>query len=71
MEILFRNDENKEQRIKDYETAFNNPLFASRLGYLDDIVMPSKTRALIADNLVALEDKNRIRPTKSHELMQF
>ena len=45
---------------------FANPLKAAERGYVDDIVMPDRTRQLIADNLKVLETKQSIKPQRRH-----
>ena len=65
VEIIFRG-KNVEQETANYEHAFANPLKAAQRGYVDDIVMPSNTRAIILDNLKVLETKNRVKPTRRH-----
>jgi acetyl-CoA carboxylase carboxyltransferase component len=44
-------------------------LKAAERGYVDDIIMPEQTRAIIADNLRVLETKNRVKPSKKHNTM--
>jgi propionyl-CoA carboxylase beta chain len=65
VEIIFKG-KNIEQETKNYEDKFSNPLKAAERGYIDDIVMPSNTRSVIADNLRVLETKNRVKPQKRH-----
>ena len=64
-EIIFKG-KSSETEIAAYEHAFANPLKAAERGYVDDIVMPSNTRAIILDNLKVLETKNKVKPAKRH-----
>ena len=68
VEIVFRG-KNVEQETAKYELAFQNPLKAAERGYVDDIIMPEDTRAIIADNLRVLDTKQRIKPAKKHNTM--
>ncbi|MEE2624709.1 MAG: carboxyl transferase domain-containing protein, partial [Candidatus Thermoplasmatota archaeon] len=45
---------------------FANPYKAAALGYLDDVVRPSETRATLTKALGALLDKEESRPAKKH-----
>jgi propionyl-CoA carboxylase beta chain len=65
VEIIFRGKD-IEKNTKEYEQAFANPLKAAERGYIDDIVMPDRTRKLIHYDLKALESKNRLIPNKRH-----
>lgn len=65
VEIIFRG-KNPEQEIKNYEYTFANPLKAAERGYVDDIVMPERTRDIIIDNLKVLETKKREKVYKRH-----
>lgn len=68
VEIVFKG-KNSEQETQKYELAFSNPLKAAERGYVDDIIMPEQTRAIIADNLRVLDTKNRVKPAKKHNTM--
>jgi propionyl-CoA carboxylase beta chain len=65
VEIIFKG-KNVEQETAKYEHAFANPLQAAKRGYVDDIVMPSRTRDIILDNLKVLETKDRRKPLRKH-----
>ncbi len=65
VEIIFRG-KNSEAETAKYERAFANPLKAAERGYVDDIIQPSRTREIIADNLKVLETKNRAKPFRRH-----
>lgn len=72
--ILFRKRidtaENPEAERKaltdDYRERFNNPYFAAREGYVDDIVEPRETRPKIIASLAALRDKQISGPIRKH-----
>jgi len=66
VEIIFRG-KNVEKEIANYEHAFANPLKAAERGYVDDIIMPSRTRDLIIDNLKVLDTKHRAKPFRRHD----
>lgn len=66
VEIIFRG-KNVEEETKKYETAFANPLKAAERGYVDDIIMPSETRARIARDLTVLDTKDRPLPKRRHD----
>ena len=66
VEIIFKGKTVQEETAR-YEDAFANPLKAAERGYVDDIVMPSNTRAIIIDNLKVLETKNRPAPQRRHD----
>ena len=65
VQILFKGVNLEEE--KKYEELFNNPLFAAKYGYIDDIVMPENSRQLIIDCLKAAEDKQNNREPRLHE----
>jgi propionyl-CoA carboxylase beta chain len=65
VEIIFRG-KNVEQETAKYEHAFANPLKAAERGYVDDIVMPSRTRELISDSLKVLATKQKTKPFRKH-----
>lgn len=65
VEIIFRG-KNVEQETKNYEYKFANPLAAAERGYVDDIIMPDRTRDIILNNLIVLETKHRLKPNRRH-----
>jgi len=66
VEILYRGDENIDQRVEDYEKAFSNPLPAARRGFVDDIIQPSETRRILCEDLELLKKKQLSNPWKKH-----
>lgn len=65
VEIIHKG-KNVEEETKKYEHAFANPLKAAERGYVDDIVLPENTRAIIADSLRVLENKRSLKPNRRH-----
>lgn len=64
--VVFRkqiaNAENPEQEreecIKQFKEKFMNPYYAARQGYLDEVILPEKTRSILVETFLALENKN-------------
>ncbi len=52
--------------VDDYRQRFNNPYFAARAGYVDDIIEPSESRPKIIASLSALRDKYSPAPPRKH-----
>ncbi|MCT4616282.1 MAG: methylmalonyl-CoA carboxyltransferase [Marinifilaceae bacterium] len=55
-----------EEKIKEYEDAFNVPYIAASRGYIDDVILPSETRIRLIDALEAMSTKSEILPPKKH-----
>ena len=55
-------EEMKTKRIAEYRELFENPYCAAERGFVDDVIMPSETRAYIIKALELLENKTVIRP---------
>ena len=66
VEIIFRG-KNSAEETASYEEKFANPLKAAERGYVDDIIMPSETRARIVNALQVLETKDRAAPKRRHD----
>ena len=64
-EIIFKGKSSATE-IAAYEHAFQNPLKAAERGYVDDIILPSNTRAIILDNLKILDNKLKIKAVRRH-----
>lgn len=72
--ILFKKQitsapEPEQERLKlvnDYRDRFNNPYYAARAGYVDDIIEPRETRPKIIASLAALRDKVSFAPQRKH-----
>jgi propionyl-CoA carboxylase beta chain len=65
--ILHPRDDAKalEQRIKEYDDAFNNPFQAAKDGFIDDIIAPRDSRKRICRELNRLMNSNNKQPTMS------
>ena len=72
--ILFRKmiestpdpSEERKRLVQEYRQQFNNPYYAARLGYVDDIIEPKETRPKIIASLAALRDKFSSAPPRKH-----
>lgn len=71
VEILYRNtesDDEKQEKIVEYQDKFASPLVAASRGYLDDIIDPRNTRWEIAQALDVLANKKTSEwPWKKHD----
>jgi propionyl-CoA carboxylase beta chain len=56
----------RDRLIEEYRTQFNNPYYAARAGYVDDIIEPKETRPKIITSLAALRDKYSSAPARKH-----
>ena len=73
-EIIFRKEvkdsEDPEkklaEKIQDYEKEFANPYLAAKRGYIDDIIIPSKTRFRLIRSLEILSTKRDSNPPRKH-----
>ena len=52
--------------VEEYRQQFNNPYYAARAGYVDDIIEPRETRPKIIASLAALRDKFSSAPPRKH-----
>ncbi len=66
--ILYKkvSDEEKDKARKEYEEKFSNPYRAAELGYIDEIILPSKTREKLIQALDMTHTKIRANPAKKH-----
>ena len=72
--IIFRDDiaaakdqaAERARLVSEYEDRFANPYVAAARGYVDEVILPSETRARIAGALVVLEHKRQAVPAKKH-----
>tara|TARA_Y100001933_G_scaffold244678_1_gene274772 strand:+ start:1913 stop:3445 length:1533 start_codon:yes stop_codon:yes gene_type:complete len=71
VEIIFREEiedpDKLAQRTQDYREKFANPLVASQLGFIDDIISPHSTRARLCRGLELLVNKKLENPSKKHD----
>jgi propionyl-CoA carboxylase beta chain len=56
----------RKRLVDDYRKQFNNPYFAAKAGYVDDIIEPRETRPKIIASLAALRDKISVAPPRKH-----
>ncbi len=56
----------RKRLVEDYRTRFNNPYFAAKAGYVDDIIEPRETRPKVIAALAALRDKFQAAPARKH-----
>jgi propionyl-CoA carboxylase beta subunit len=56
----------RTQLIAEYEERFANPYVAAARGYVDEVILPSETRARVAVALAVLEGKRQAVPSKKH-----
>ncbi|HRE60722.1 MAG TPA: acyl-CoA carboxylase subunit beta [Micropepsaceae bacterium] len=71
VEIIFRQDIGEPEKIaartKEYEDRFLNPFIAAQRGYIDEVIMPSRTRWRVARALRMLKNKQVSNPWKKHD----
>jgi len=53
--------------VAEYEGRFANPYIAASRGYVDEVIMPSETRARVAGALAMLANKRQSVPPKKHD----
>lgn len=52
--------------VAEYEDRFANPYVAAARGYVDEVILPSETRARVAASLDLLQHKRQAVPPKKH-----
>nr|WP_320118642.1 acyl-CoA carboxylase subunit beta [uncultured Marinifilum sp.] len=55
-----------DEKIKEYEEAFNVPYLAAQRGHIDDVILPSETRSRLIDAMKAMHTKAEVLPAKKH-----
>lgn len=58
--------EERKRLVEEYRSQFNNPFYAARAGYVDDVIEPKETRPKIIAALGALRDKYQSAPPRKH-----
>jgi len=56
----------KAELVQMYREKFANPYIAASRGYIDDVIMPSDTRARLINGLNMLQNKRDSNPPKKH-----
>jgi propionyl-CoA carboxylase beta chain len=56
----------RAQLVAEYEERFANPYIAAARGYVDEVILPSETRARLVAGLAMLEGKRQSLPPKKH-----
>jgi methylmalonyl-CoA decarboxylase subunit alpha len=56
----------RKRLVEEYRSQFNNPYYAARAGYVDDVIEPKETRPKIVASLAALRDKFSTAPSRKH-----
>ena len=77
--IIFRNEiknaadpeEMRKQKIKEYKEKFANPFVAAAYGYVDAVIEPEETRAMLVHALEISADKTEIHPARKHGIPPF
>jgi acetyl-CoA carboxylase carboxyltransferase component len=52
--------------VSEYEARFANPYVAAARGYVDEVILPSETRARVVDALAMLQGKRQAVPARKH-----
>jgi len=59
-------DAERARLVAEYEERLANPYLAAARGYVDEVILPSETRARVADALSLLDGKRQSLPPKKH-----
>ena len=59
-------DAERARLVAEYQERFANPYVAAARGYVDEVILPSESRARVADALSLLEGKRQTLPPKKH-----
>lgn len=60
------NDQEKAEAVEEYKRTFASPYRAAALGFIDEIIYPSNTRAKLIQALDMTRNKNENNPPKKH-----
>jgi propionyl-CoA carboxylase beta chain len=52
--------------VTEYEDRLANPYIAAARGYVDEVILPSETRARVVDALAMLQGKRQAVPARKH-----
>jgi len=61
----------RKKLTADYRAKFANPYVAASRGIIDEVILPSNTKAKLASALGSLENKSEFRPPKKHGNIQL
>jgi propionyl-CoA carboxylase beta chain len=64
--ILYRGDEDKQEKIDEYREKFANPYIAAERGYIDEIIEPRFTRRKLITAFAMSRNKRDKNPPKKH-----
>ena len=56
----------RKKLVDEYKAKFAHPYIAAELGYFDDVIEPSQTRARLIRGLELLQNKRQSVPPKKH-----
>ena len=56
----------REELVHDYRKQFANPYVAAERGYVDEVIEPRRTRAVLIDALGTCLTKREPRPRRKH-----
>ena len=56
----------REELVHDYREQFANPYVAAERGYVDEVIEPRRTRAVLIDALGTSLTKREPRPRRKH-----
>ena len=59
-------DARRAELIADYKAQFANPYTAAERGYVDDVIEPKRSRAILCDALATALTKRERRPPRKH-----
>jgi acetyl-CoA carboxylase carboxyltransferase component len=59
-------DATRRQLVSQYEERFSSPFIAAERGFIDDVIDPAETRAVIARSLNLLRSKREDLPKRKH-----
>jgi propionyl-CoA carboxylase beta chain len=59
-------DAERARLVAEYQERLANPYLAAERGYVDEVILPSETRARVAVALGLLENKRQSVPAKKH-----
>ena len=60
-------DDEKKEKIQEYQEKFSSPFYAASRGYIDEIILPQDTRKRICHALRFLRNKKIVPPRKKHD----